>query len=459
MTTDFTCLPRVDIHVDASSSLGPLELWRHTLGHGGINPLPLPDRVVEGVHKLHPRLIRVFLQEHFAIYPDRGQFDWTKLDPYMDALDRTGAKVVAAITIKPPVLFPKVDHSLWRPTDWQEWQKVVYELVKRYSVEKPIVTHWEIGNETDIGESGGCPYLIPNPNDYLEYYRKTVEPIARAFPAAKVGGPAACWVENEPLPGLVRLCREKGVQLDFISWHLYHDDPDRHAAGVARAKQLLAEFPEERRPEMMVTEWNKSFDRVSLEEMAFSPRRAANIAAIILAFLEAGLDWSFYYHIWDQTFHPEAFTSFFSPKGLAGMVEHWNEAPHRFGLFGVNGEVRPQYSVCQMLTGIGDERLPVTCTDAVVRTLAGRSEGKRSAFLANFALEGSRDLVADMRFSGLTPGRRLLAVRRMDDSCRWRNDTLELLPCEQREVHTPGDFRCQVWLPADSVATLTLTDL
>jgi len=153
-------------------------------------------------------------------------------------------------------------------------------------------------------------------------------------------------VTNEPLPGLVKHCRESGTRLDFISWHLYSDDPAQHARGVELGKQLLEGFPG-KRPEMLVTEWSKSFDAVSAEDMAFEPRRAANIAANALAMREAGLDWSFYYHIWDQTFYPEPFEPFYSPEGIAMMIEHWNQVPHRMGLFGVNGEVRPIYFVYQ----------------------------------------------------------------------------------------------------------------
>jgi hypothetical protein len=167
----------VDVTVHAGASTGPLEPWRHTLGHGGINALPLPDRVVDATSRLKPRLIRVFIQEFFAVYPEHGRYDWSRLDPYMDALSRTGAKVVAAITIKPKPLYPKIDQSVWRPTDVAEWQRVIAALVKRYSVDKPIVTHWEIGNETDIGENGGCPYLIRDVADYAEYYRMTIDPI------------------------------------------------------------------------------------------------------------------------------------------------------------------------------------------------------------------------------------------------------------------------------------------
>src|SRR5262249_46409197 len=176
-TPPLATAPVIDVAVDLAADEGPLELWRHSVGHGGTNPLPLPARVVEATAKLKPRLIRIFIQEFFQIYPEHGRFDWSRLDPYMNALARTGAKVVAAITIKPRPLFPTVDPAIWRPNDVAEWQRVIAALVRRYSVDKPIVTYWEIGNETDIGEQGGCPYLIPKAADYAAYYRMTLDPI------------------------------------------------------------------------------------------------------------------------------------------------------------------------------------------------------------------------------------------------------------------------------------------
>jgi hypothetical protein len=457
MGYDLTPLPQTEACVDASERIGPLEVWRHALGHGGINPLPLPARVVKGVHRLRPRLVRVFLQEFFRVYPDHGRFDWSRLDPFMSSLAQTGAKVVAALAIKPGALFPLVDHAAWRPNSAAEWQSVVRELVARYSVARPIVTHWEIGNETDIGENGGCPYLIPDPDEYFEYYRMTTQPILEACPSAKVGGPATCWVDNEPLPGLVRRCRESGVRLDFVSWHCYDDDPARHATGAAKAKALLAGWPGPR-PEMMVTEWSKSFDKVSLEELAFHPRRAANTAASIVAMLDAGLDWSFYYHIWDQVFRPEDFALFFSQAGLRMMMEHWNERPHRFGLFGVKEEVRPQYFVYQMLGQMGEERIAVGPLEPGLRALAARGSGDVSVFVVNLSLQGSQDRLVNLRFRGLRPGYKRLTVHRIDESWRSRVQGMDHLPTEQREITTETEYRCQALLPGDSVALIRLED-
>jgi hypothetical protein len=78
--------PVIDVAVDMTVDEGPLELWRHSIGHGGVNRQPLPDRVVRGTAQLKPRLIRIFIQEFFQVYPEHGRFDWSRLDPYMDAL-------------------------------------------------------------------------------------------------------------------------------------------------------------------------------------------------------------------------------------------------------------------------------------------------------------------------------------------------------------------------------------
>jgi len=458
------------VTIDAADTQGPLETWRHALGHGGINPYPLPDPVVGGVRSLQPRYIRVFLQEFFAIYPEHDRYDWTLLDPYMEALAATGASVVAAITFKPRVLYPEIDHAIWRPNDVGEWQRLIAALVTRYSVERVIVTHWEIGNETDIGEDGGSPFLIPDPEDYAEFYRMTVEPILAVFPTAKVGGPAACWIDNEPLPGFLAHCQRTGIQLDFISWHLYSDSPARHALGVQRAKELIAGIPGTR-PELFITEWAKGFPHVldaegrstghplSVEDMAFESRVAAITAASALAMLEAGVDWAFYYHIWDQACDPEAFRPFFTAKGVSHMVRHWNEVPHRFGLFGVGAEVRPQFFAFKLLGQLGSERLGATSDNETLQVLAGRDDGVQSTLIVNYGEAGSDDSIVELDHQHVAPGRKLITMYRIDNDHRWDSDTLEMHPVERRETFTEGAFRCQVWVPRDSVALVRIEDL
>jgi hypothetical protein len=445
--------PVIDVAVDLAADEGPLELWRHGLGHGGINPLPLPDRVVRGTAQLKPRLVRVFIQEFFQVYPEHGRFDWGRLDPYMDALARTGAKVAAAITIKPKPLFPKVDPAVWRPNDVAEWQRVIAALVRRYSVDRPLVTHWEVGNETDIGEQGGCPYLIPKAADYAAYYKMTAAPIRATFPRAKVGGPAVANGDGDLLPRFIDLCAREGTRLDFVSWHLYADDPRQHARLADKYRTLLAaKFPA-RQPELLVTEWNKGFERLSVEEQAFAPRRAAAAAAAILAMTDARVDGSFYYHLWDQVCSVEQFRPFFRGPGI--MYRHWNEVPHRFGLFGVGQEVRPQYFVYQLLGRLGGRRVRARSAEGL-RVLAAKDRGRAAVLLVNYGLPASRDVVATVRFAGLTAGRKQLTVWRIDGARAWSARELRLLPAERRAVEVRPDFACQVASPADSVSLVVL---
>ncbi len=446
-------LPVVNLSIDAQSDAGPLELWRHTLGHGGINTNPLSPRVIDGTKSLHPRLIRVFIQEFFNIYPDHGKYDWSKLDPYMDSFAATGAKVVAAITIKPKVLYPQIDQKIWRPNSIEEWQQVIGALVKRYSIDKPIVTYWEIGNETDIGENGGCPFLITDPADYVQFYKMTIDPILKTFPDAKVGGTAVANAGGNYLPQFIDHCLKEKLRLDFISWHLYSDNPDSHAGLVTKYKKLLEPFGP-KRPEMLVTEWSKNFDPISVQELAMDPRRAAIIASSIIAMTDAGLNWSFYYHLADQHARIAEFKPFFANPDI--MYHHWNEVPHRFGLFGVAGEVRPQYFVYQMLTHMGSTRLKGTSDVKDIRLLASRDDKSVSILAANFSPQDSTDHLAKIRVTNLTPGEMMLTVYRIDRNGSWSNEKLELIPTESRDIDAKETFSFQVVFPADSVTLILL---
>ncbi len=452
MSSYYATLPCETVNIDAGTPCGPFEWWRHTIGHGGVNSLPLPERVIAGAEKLRPRLLRTFIQQYHDIYPAHGTFNWSLLDRYMESLAATGAKVVAAITIKPEPLFPRIDQAVWQPTDLAEWQGVIAALVQRYSVERPIVTYWEVGNETDIGEWGGCPFLVNDADSYFEYYRTMVAPIRKTFPAARVGGPALAGGYCSWLPEFIERCRQSDTPLDFISWHSYHDDPQEHVKLIEYMQQLPANYPG-RRPELLVTEWSKGFEQVSVEEMAFEPRRAAIVAATLLAMLDAGLDWSFYYHVWDQTNFISEFSRFFADPSI--MSIHWNDIPHRFGLFGVNGEVRPQYFVYQMLSRMGEEQL-ATQSDGALRVRAVRGEDVLSVLLVNHQDDSAADRIAKLHVTGLAPGRKMLTSYRIDNQQRWCAQTLELLPVEQREVDTFAHFDCQVFCPAESVTLVTL---
>lgn len=186
----YTAMTNVKAHVDFADITGSMDFKNHMVGIGGVNSLPMPQKVVEGIAKLKPAMIRIFIQEFFFIEKDDGELDFTALDKYIRAVNSTGSDIMASICIKPKSIYPAVNETIWRPNDVQRWQYIIGEMVKRYSVDNKYITYWGVGNEINIGEWGGCPYSIPDAKDYFEYYKMTVEPILKVFPEARVGGPS-----------------------------------------------------------------------------------------------------------------------------------------------------------------------------------------------------------------------------------------------------------------------------
>jgi xylan 1,4-beta-xylosidase len=476
MTIDYTKLPRTIVNVDTQVVTGRFEAWRHAIGHGAVNSLPLPEKVIQGTSKLKPRLMRVFLQEYFDIYPAHGVFNWTKLDAYMESFARTGTKLLATINFKPLVLFPEINQDIWRPNNVEEYQNLIYQLVKRYSVEKPIVTHWEHANEADYGWWGGCPFRFGSIEESFEFYQMLLKPILAAFPQAKVGGPCPAMVKE--VPGFVELCARHGAQLDFVSYHGYTSNLEFYRRVAGELAAVLDQCPGER-PELMMDEWNQDFpplfaggevrdlgpwvaegyDLLSVEEMAMQGRRAATAAKIMLTMLETPLDWSFYFLLWDNCMFHDEFSTFFTPQwAQAVMYQHWNEKPHRFGLFSESGKVRPQFFVYLMFSRMGEETLQTSSPLADLTVFSSRENGRVSAMIVNYDPVESQDRIVKVHFSQLKPGHRQLKAYRIDDHQRWSDETLELIPVDERLVDVLPDFEYQFYSPADSVLLVTLEE-
>ena len=84
----------ISIHLNLNSTAGPLEMDRFALGQGGLSEEPMwADRVAE-IRDLHPRLIRLFIQEYFDLLPERGRYHFQKLDESVDLILKTGAKPI-----------------------------------------------------------------------------------------------------------------------------------------------------------------------------------------------------------------------------------------------------------------------------------------------------------------------------------------------------------------------------
>jgi xylan 1,4-beta-xylosidase len=407
-----------DVRVVFSEPLGAIEMEKMALGQGGLSVEPMWENRAAEVSALQPAIIRLFVQEYFDLVPEPGKYHFTDLDRSVDLIRRTDATPLMSLCFKPRLLFPQIDQDVVEPNDYAQWQELIFELVKHYQENGKAIRYWEIANEPDIGEDGGCPYRF-KPESYLRYYTKTAAAIRRADPTARVGGPALAYWRSPILPALLQFCSTNGAPLDFVSWHIYSSDPKAVRATITGVKELLKSYPD-LKVETFLDEWNMDLTNPPLDPR-FQP---CYVAEVIWNMKEAGLDYSCYYHIRDYYVDYARFSRFMSPQGTAFMARWWNRMPQFDGLFDYQNTVRPAYFTFKLLSRLRGERLRVQSAHSAIHGFASHDEKMRmfNLLLWNFSAEEipaelvleslpremrSRHMVVDARTSATDENARL----------------------------------------------------
>jgi hypothetical protein len=356
------------VRVYLNERQGPLEIDRFALGQGGLSDDPIwLDRAAE-IRALHPRLIRLFIQEYFDLLPEKGRYHFETLDRSVDLILQTGAKPLMCIAFKPRVLFPKIDQDLVEPNDYEQWEKLISALVRHYQERGSEIRYWEIMNEPDIGEDGGCPFRFRSEN-YPRFYEHTAAAIMRTDPEARVGGPALANSNSPLLPALLEAAEASNVPVHFVSWHIYSSDPQQIRRTIDHVKQLLGAHPR-LKPEMILDEWNMSLGKPPSD----SRIQPCFITEVAWQMKEAGLDYSCYYHIRDYHVAFEQFAPFMSPHGTAFMAQWWNRMPQFDGLFDFQNTIRPSYFAFKLLSRLTGDRLRVESDEGAIHGFASYDE-------------------------------------------------------------------------------------
>jgi beta-xylosidase len=419
----------VVIHTDQIT--GPLDMGRMALGQGGLSEEPIWDSRAAEVRALRPKMVRLFIQEYFKLLPAKGKYNFATLDRSVDLILSTGAKPLMSINFKPRVLYPKIDQDIVEPNDWEQWQRLITALVKHYKDRGAGIIYWEVANEPDIGEDGGCPYRF-TPENYVTYYKRTAEAILKADPQAKVGGPALANWKSPILPALLDFASKGNAPLHFVSWHIYSSSPKSIRATLDGVKKLLAAHPT-LHVETMLNEWNLALMKPDEHNLALQP---AYILETIWNFIEGGLDYSCYYQIRDYHVEPETFAKFMSKHGVAFMAGWWNRMPQYHGLFDFQGEVRPAYFAFKLLSRVTGQRLKVEAEG--VNALAAYDEQyeMKSVLVWNFSNEPVK---ATLDFRGLSKQTKVNRIKL--DALAPLPDETSRLKFQAPVTLTPSDSR------------------
>ncbi|MCL4783784.1 MAG: hypothetical protein KJZ70_12180 [Bryobacterales bacterium] len=433
------------VTLDFGKPGAPLEIDKMALGQGGLSEEPMWEQRLAEVRALHPRMIRLFVQEYYDVLPETGKPNFASLDRSVDLIRAAGAIPLLAITFKPASLFPVVDQDVVEPKDYAAWEALISAMVRHYQGRGTGKIYWEVSNEPDIGEDGGSPYRF-KPESYARYYEHTVNAIRRADPGAAVGGPALANWKSPILPALLKRASEANLPLNFVSWHIYTSDPNAVRQTIDSVRALVKQYPS-LSPELILNEWNIAFDN-PIPDPQFQP---AYILETIWQMKDAGLDYSCYYQIREYHVEQERFAKFFSAKGAAFMANWWNRMPQYDGLFDFQNTVRPSYFAFKLLSRLRGARLPLSTSDPKVHGFLTYDENYKNYYLLlwNFS-EGPvsldvalRDLPFDARVV-----RRSLDGRTANGDENFRLPVLKDLrfPAgESRQELELGPFGIQYW--------------
>jgi xylan 1,4-beta-xylosidase len=390
-----------NLAVDAAAVREPMEIGRYALGQGGLSDRPIFDAQVDAIRSLHVKLIRLFVQEYFDLYPRRGTYHWETLDKAIDTILETGARPLISICIKPRALYPVIDQDKTDPASYGEWEELIYRMVRHCNIERKAgIRYWEVFNEPDIGEDGGCPGRF-TPESYARYYAHTARAILKADPEARVGGPALANYRSPLLKSLLDHCSQDKVPLHFISWHIYNSDPAAIQNTIVAEKELLARYAD-LHCETILDEWNMSLSHPRFEH-GYQPAFAIDTIARMR---EAGLDYSAYYHIRDYHVDPEQFGRFMSRGGTLNMANWWNLTPQFDGLFDYQGILRPAYFAFKMLSRLTGNRVDTKSDQPGIKLLAAYDEDQKmyDALVWNFAVETPPAAHVNLKVDGLGEG-------------------------------------------------------
>ena len=162
-----------------------------------------------------------------------GNFNFLYVDQIYDFMLDHGVQPFVELSFMPEAFASSANRifaykgNVSPPRNWQDWHDMVYAFtdhcVKRYGGSEVSSWKFEVWNEPNIAFWAGSQ------DEYFELYRQSALAIKRVDKRIPVGGPATAQLDW--IPDLIQYCARQGVPIDFVSTHVYPDDPQKHIFG------------------------------------------------------------------------------------------------------------------------------------------------------------------------------------------------------------------------------------
>ena len=324
-----------------------------------------------------------------GVYDEDSQgqpvYNFSYVDQIYDGLLASGVRPFVEISFMPNKLAARnVLHSFWYkpnispPKDWEHWDALIAaftrHLVDRYGIDEVAQWYFEVWNEPNLDFWAGEPKQAT----YWDLYDHTALPIKTVSPRLRVGGPAtaqAAWVEV-----FIRHCVEKHIPLDFVSTHVYGNDPPLGVFGSA------AEVP---RDQLVSRAVRKVHDQI----------RASSRPGLPLIWSEYNASYMTEPEVTDSIYMgPWLADTIRQCDGLVDVMSYWTfsdvfeeqgvvKTPFYggYGLIAAGGIPKPAFYAFELLHRLGDERIQLDSDSAL---LTRRKDGTLVLAVWNYSPPG-----------------------------------------------------------------------
>lgn len=443
-----------EISVDANATSHPFpHFWEEMFGSGRAI-LSLREDYRQDLRKVKEatdfKYVRFhdILDDDVGIYDEDGQgkpvYNFLYADEIYDGLLASGVKPFVELSFMPRKLSAKpVLHAFWYkpnvapPADYDRWGALIEaftkHLISRYGADEVETWYFEVWNEPNLDFWAGDPKQAT----YWQLYDNAAQAIKRVDPKLRVGGPAtaqAAWVA-----AFLKHCSENHVPVDFVSSHVYGND---RAEDVFGTNEIIP------RDQMVCRAVQKVHNEIL----------ASSTPGLPLIWSEFNASYKNEPDVTDAPFMgPWLADTIRQCDGLVNVMSYWSfsdvfdeqgvpKTPFYggYGLIAEDGIPKPALAAFQLLHGLGDERLDVNSTSAL---LTRRKDGTLVLVVWNYSppeIDGPTRGVT-IHFKNFSPQR--AAISRVDASHGDPHAQYQQLgspasptPAQQRELRNAAEL-------------------
>jgi hypothetical protein len=178
---------------------------------------------------------------------DPASYDFRATDAYIMCTEECGTHAFYR-------LGASIEHGIKRgtfpPADYLKWARISEHIIRHYTEGWANgftydIAYWEIWNEPDcLNADGSNPCWQGTEEEFVDFFCTVLPYLKAKFPHLKIGGPAFCWGWGEGrLPHkLLAAMQERGLTMDFYSFHCYAHDPEQIRINTEEVDKMLARY-------------------------------------------------------------------------------------------------------------------------------------------------------------------------------------------------------------------------